>query len=119
MGSEIPLIKKFSDFPTYTDKGSVNQFCEDILPRDEDINGMIGIGVCRVKGPGRVVEGCHDKWIQYFVVISGSGTLYYNQKAYPIKARMIIKIPLNTKHYVRCKANERIEYIYVNRYIKK
>ncbi|MFH0921459.1 MAG: cupin domain-containing protein [Fibrobacterota bacterium] len=109
-------LKDFSDFPTYTDEGSINQFCEDILPKKEDVDGTVGIGVCRIEGPGRVVEGCHDKWTQYFVVISGTGTLFYNGTPFAVKARMIIKIPLNTRHYVECKANERIEYIYVNHY---
>jgi quercetin dioxygenase-like cupin family protein len=119
MGSSGMYLKKFTDFPQYTDAGAVNQFCHDILPRGAGEARDLGMGTCHIKGPGQVGEDAHSTWTQYFLVFQGKGTLYYNGKAFPLAAGQIVEIPKNTRHYVQCAAGEEITYFFINQHDPK
>jgi mannose-6-phosphate isomerase-like protein (cupin superfamily) len=111
--------KRFEEFPEYTDPGSINQKCRDILPRGKGEYKDLGMGVCRITGPGRVGEDAHADWTQYFIVTEGKGTLYYDSRPVPIHAGMIIEIPRLTRHYVSCGEGENIAYFYINGYVTR
>jgi hypothetical protein len=50
-----PYLKRFEDIPPYSDPGSQNQLCRDILPKGI-VEGLL-IGYDRVKGPGHNGNG--------------------------------------------------------------
>lgn len=107
-------IKRFDEFPTYTDPGAENQICHDVLDKGAGEAKQLQIGDCAITGPGQVAEDAHATWSQYFVVIEGGGTLFYNGKPIPVEKDTVIEIPKHTKHYVRCEEGQSIRYIFIN-----
>jgi mannose-6-phosphate isomerase-like protein (cupin superfamily) len=105
-------LKSFDEIPTYSDSGSQNQTCRDIMP-DGVIPGL-AVGYNILEGPGRVGFNCHD-WDQIFVVVQGSGLLLRGEERVPIKAQCIVLIPAGTVHDVHVAPGERIEYVYINK----
>lgn len=107
-------VKRFNEFPTYTDPGAENQVCHDVLDQGVGEAKHLQIGDCAITGPGQVAEDAHATWSQYFVVIEGKGTLFYDGKPVAVEKDMVIEIPKHTKHYVRCERGESIRYIFIN-----
>lgn len=108
-------LKDFADIPSYSDPGSQNQTCRDILPRGV-VPGLL-VGYDRVEGPGHNGLGNHSDWHQVFVAIQGRGTLLRGEERIPIQAPCVLHIPPNTDHNVFVDEGEYIEYIYVNKYL--
>jgi len=110
----MPLIKRFDEVKTYSDFGSVNQLCRDLLDQGEGKAGRLQVGTCEITGPGQVAEDAHQTWTQYFLVTKGAGTLYLDGQPHPFSTNMIAEIPKNTKHYVRCEFKQSIQYFFIN-----
>lgn len=108
-------LKNFADIPTYSDPGSQNQTCRDILPRDIVPDILVGYNI--LEGPGRTGLGNHPGWHQVFVVVQGEGTLLRGEDRIPIQAPCVVHIPPNTDHDVLVAPGEHIEYVYVNKYL--
>jgi mannose-6-phosphate isomerase-like protein (cupin superfamily) len=108
------MIKKFTDFPTYTDPGAINQVCRDILAKNSGEAESLQIGICEITGPGKVAEDSHEKWTQYFLVTDGKGTLHLGEKSIPIAKNMLVEIPKNTPHYAECGEGSRLRYFFIN-----
>ncbi len=107
--------KTFSEIPTYSDPGSQNQTCRDVLPRGIVPNLLVGYNI--LDGPGRVGIGNHSDWHQVFVVVQGKGLLLRGNERLPIQAPCVLHIPPNTDHDVLVEPGEHIEYVYVNEYL--
>ncbi len=107
----MTYLKRFEEIPTYSDPGSHNQTCRDILP--QGVVKGVSIGYNILEGPGRVGRNEHTS-DQIFVVVEGSGTLELGGKRVPLEAQMIVVIPAGTPHDTLVEAGERIEYVYVN-----
>jgi len=110
-----PYLKRFGDIPSYSDPGSQNQLCRDILPRGI-VEGLL-IGYDRVKGPGHNGTGFHEDFHQVFVVVKGRGVLHRGDERIPIEAPCVVHIPPKTRHDVFVAEGEEIEYVYVNKYL--
>jgi mannose-6-phosphate isomerase-like protein (cupin superfamily) len=108
-------LKSFADIPTYSDPGSQNQICRDVLPRDV-VPGLL-VGYDTLEGPGRNGLGNHSDWHQVFVVVDGRGTLLRGEERIPIQAPCVVHIPPHTNHDVLVAPGERIEYVYINKYL--
>jgi len=108
-------LKRFADIPAYSDLGSQNQTCRDVLPRG--IVPELLIGYNTITGPGRTGVAKHAGWHQVFVVVRGKGVLLRGEERVPIEAPCVLHIPPNTDHDVLVAEGERIEYVYVNRYL--
>ncbi len=108
-------LKNFADIPTYSDPDSQNQTCRDILPRGIVPDLLVGYNI--LDGPGRTGPSNHSDWHQVFVVVQGQGTLLRGEERIPIQAPYVIHIPPNTDHDVLVAPGERIEYVYVNKYL--
>ena len=106
-------LKKFDDIPTYSDPGSQNQTCRDIVPRG--IVPGISVGYNILEGPGRTGLHHHAREHQVFVVVQGRGTLLRGEERIPIQASCAVYIPPNTDHDVLVAPGERIEYVYLTR----
>jgi hypothetical protein len=63
--SGSPYLKTFAEIPVYTDLGSQNQICRDILPRGIVPDMLVGYNI--LNGPGRTGLGRHPDWHQVFV----------------------------------------------------
>ena len=108
-------LKAFSEIPTYSDPGSQNQTCRDILPKGIVPGLLVGYDV--VEGPGHNGLGNHTNWHQIFVVVQGRGDLLRGEERIPIEAPCVLHIPPNTDHDVFVAEGERIEYVYINKYL--
>jgi mannose-6-phosphate isomerase-like protein (cupin superfamily) len=108
-------LKNFSEIPTYSDPGSQNQTCRDILPRGIVPDILVGYNI--LDGPGRTGLGNHPGWHQVFVVVKGQGTLLRGAERIPIQAPCVLHIPPNTDHDVLVEPGEHIEYVYLNKYL--
>jgi mannose-6-phosphate isomerase-like protein (cupin superfamily) len=113
--SGSPYLKTFAEIPVYTDLGSQNQICRDILPRGIVPDMLVGYNI--LNGPGRTGLGRHPDWHQVFVVVVGQGTLLRGGEHIPVQAPCVIHIPPNTEHDVLVEAGQHIEYVYINRYV--
>ena len=109
-------VKTFTECPTYSDCGSVNQLCRDILGRGEGEAPDLQIGVCEITGRGFVAEDAHSLWTQYFLVTRGRGTVHLNGKAIPVSEGMIVEIPKDTRHYASCEEGQFLQYFFINIY---
>ncbi len=105
--------KTFAEIPTYSDPGSQNQTCRDVVPRGIVPGVVVGYDI--VEGPGRNGLGCHPTWHQAFVVLKGRGTLVRGDERIEIEAPCVVDIPPATDHDVLVASGERIEYVYVTR----
>lgn len=105
--------KLFTEIPTYSDPGSQNQLCQDVLPRGV-VPGLV-IGYDTIEGPGRNGLNSHPTWHQAFVVLKGRGTLIRGDDHLTIEAPCVVDIPPQTDHDVMVAEGERIEYVYVTR----
>jgi mannose-6-phosphate isomerase-like protein (cupin superfamily) len=114
-GHEKPYLKSFSELPVYSDAGSQNQTCRDILPRGVVPDMLIGYNI--LDGPGRTGLGRHAGWHQVFVVVAGQGTLLRGEELVPVQAPCVVHIPPDTEHDVLVEPGQHIEYVYVNRYL--
>jgi mannose-6-phosphate isomerase-like protein (cupin superfamily) len=108
-------LKNFADIPAYQDDGSQNQTCRDVLPRGIVPDLMMGYNI--LEGPGRTGLANHSAWHQVFVVVQGRGTLLRGDERIPIQSPCVVHIPPNTDHDVLVAPEERIEYVYVNKYL--
>jgi mannose-6-phosphate isomerase-like protein (cupin superfamily) len=113
--SERPYLKSLSEIPVYSDDGSQNQICRDILPRDIVPDILIGYNI--LDGPGHTGLGRHAGWHQVFVVVMGQGTLLRGEERIQVQAPCVVHIPPDTDHDVLVEPGQHIEYVYVNRYI--
>jgi mannose-6-phosphate isomerase-like protein (cupin superfamily) len=107
--------KTFAEIPTYSDPGSQNQICRDILPKG--IVPGLAVGYNILNGPGRVGIGNHSDFHQVFVVIHGQGTLLRGDERIQIQAPCVVHIPAHTDHDVLVEPGGHIEYVYVNEYL--
>lgn len=105
--------KSFSEVPAYSDPGSQNQTCRDVVPRGIVPGVVVGYDV--IEGPGRNGLGRHPTWHQAFVVLRGRGTLIRGDEQIEIEAPCVVHIPPDTDHDVLVAAGEHIEYVYVTR----
>ena len=115
VNDDQPYLKSFADIPTYSDTGSQNQTCRDVLPRG--IVPGLSVGYDVVEGPGRNGLGNHSGWHQVFVIVQGRGTLLRGDERISVEAPCVVHIPPNTDHDVFVAEGERIEYVYVNHYL--
>lgn len=104
-------LKRFDEIQIYSDPGSQNQTCRDVLP--EGVVEGVSIGYNILEGPGRVGTNVHTS-DQAFVVVEGRGTLVIGERRIPLEAQMIVVIPAGVPHDTVVGAGERIEYVYVN-----
>jgi mannose-6-phosphate isomerase-like protein (cupin superfamily) len=111
----MAYLKRFDEIPVYSDAGSQNQTCRDILPRGIVPDVLVGYNI--LDGPGRTGLGRHLDWHQIFVVVQGQGTLLRGEERIPIKAPCVVHIPPDTEHDVLVAPGEHIEYVYVNKYL--
>ncbi|HOG47794.1 MAG TPA: cupin domain-containing protein [Anaerolineae bacterium] len=108
-------LKSFLDIPAYSDPGSENQTCRDVLPRGVVPGLLVGHDV--IEGPGHNGLGRHAGWHQVFVVLAGRGMLVRGAERIAIQAPCVVHIPPDTEHDVLVAAGERIEYVYINKYL--
>lgn len=108
-------LKKFGEIPVYSDPGSKNQTCRDLMPRGIVPEMLVGYNI--LEGPGQTGPNSHETWHQVFVVVKGKGTLVRGQERIPVEAPCIVHIPPNTEHDVEVAPEERIEYVYINKYL--
>lgn len=108
-------LKSFAAIPTYSDPDSQNQTCRDILPKGIVPDLLVGYDI--VEGPGRNGMGNHAEWHQVFVVVAGRGVLLRGEERILLEAPCIVHIPPNTDHDVLVAPDERIEYVYINKYL--
>lgn len=109
-------LKHFSEIPTYSDAASQNQICRNILPSGV-VPGLV-VGYDTIEGPGRNGLGCHAEWDQVFVVLQGAGLLHLGDERIRLEAPCIVLIPANTNHDVEVAPGERIEYVYINKWLE-
>lgn len=105
--------KQFSDIPAYSDAGSQNQICRDVLPRGI-VPGLV-VGHDTITGPGRNGLHKHPTWHQVFVVLEGRGILIRGDERLTLEAPCVVDIPSDTDHDVLVAEGERIVYVYVTR----
>lgn len=110
-------LKNFDEIAVYSDPGSQNQTCRDIMPRGIVPGLLVGYNI--LEGPGQTGMGNHSDWHQVFVVVRGAGTLLRGQERIPVQAPCIIHIPPNTNHDMLVEPGQRIEYVYVNKYLSE
>ncbi|MFN8453459.1 MAG: hypothetical protein U0401_02120 [Anaerolineae bacterium] len=108
-------LKTFDEIPIYSDPGSQNQTCRDIMPRGI-VPGML-VGYNILEGPGCTGLGNHTEWHQVFVVVQGSATLLRGAERIPVAAPCIIHIPPHTDHDMLVAPGQRVEYVYINKYL--
>jgi mannose-6-phosphate isomerase-like protein (cupin superfamily) len=75
------------------------------------------VGYDTLEGPGRNGLGNHSDWHQVFVVVDGRGMLLRGEERIPIQAPCVVHIPPHTNHDVLVAPGERIEYVYINKYL--
>ena len=107
--------KRFDEIPSYSDEGSQNQLCRDIMPKGIVPGLLVGYDV--IEGPGRNGLGHHATWDQVFVVLKGRGVLQRGEERIPLEAPCIVLIPAHTDHDVEVAPGEHIEYVYINKYL--
>ena len=108
-------FKTFAEIPTYSDQGSRNQLCRDLLPKG--IVPELAVGYDIIEGPGRNGPTSHSSWDQVFVVLQGQGVLVRDDERISLRAPCIALIPANTAHDVEVAPGDRIEYVYINKYL--
>ncbi len=108
-------IRNFSDIQIYSDQKSQNQTCRDIMP--QGIVPQLAVGYNILEGPGRTGLGSHPEWHQVFVVVQGAGTLMSGTELTPVQAPCVIHIPPGTDHDMLVKQGQRIEYVFINKYL--
>jgi len=106
-------LRKFTDCEFYQEGGR-NAYYK-IIPRGT--MGNVAAGYVVVEGPETTPANAHTDWEQAYLVIGGSGTLYLDGAPHRVEAGMVARIPLETEHYVEVAEGERLEYIYVNRFL--
>jgi mannose-6-phosphate isomerase-like protein (cupin superfamily) len=106
-------LKRFDEIPIYSDKGSQNQTCRDIMPAG--VVDKVQLGYNILHGPGHTGLGSHT-WDQIFVVVKGAGLLWRGEERIRLEKDMIALIPAGTPHDVHVVEGEHIEYVYVNRH---
>ena len=109
-------LKKFEELPIYTDAGSQNQTCRDVLPRGIVPGLMVGYNI--LDGPGRTGLASHSTWHQVFVLVKGQGTLLRGDERIPVQAPCAVHIPPNTQHDVLVVEGEHVEYVFINKYLQ-
>jgi mannose-6-phosphate isomerase-like protein (cupin superfamily) len=108
-------FRSFAEIQTYSDEGSQNQVCRDILPGGI-VPGLV-VGYDIIEGPGRNGLNSHATWDQVFVVLEGRGILLRGSEHVPLEAPCVVLIPANTPHDVEVAPGERIKYVYINKYL--
>ena len=108
-------LKDFADIPTYTDVGSQNQICRDVLPKGIVPGLMAGYNI--LDGPGRTGLASHTDWHQVFIVVNGQATLLRGDEQIPVQAPCVIHIPPNTEHDMLVADGEHVEYVFINKYL--
>ncbi|MCD6406229.1 MAG: cupin domain-containing protein [Planctomycetes bacterium] len=111
MGSDSP--QRFTDCESYQE-GSRNAYYK-IIPKGT--MGNVAAGYVVVEGPETTPPNAHTQWEQAYFIIAGSGTLVLDGRPHRVEAGMVARIPLETEHYVEVASGERLEYIYVNRFL--
>jgi quercetin dioxygenase-like cupin family protein len=109
-----PYLRDLSSFREYSDPGSLNQVCRDLLDKGAGEARHLQVGICSIDGPGHVAEDRHTGWTQYFLVIEGSGTLSLHGADHRIVKGMIIEIPKGARHSTRCEFGEHLSYFFIN-----
>lgn len=109
------LVRKFTDCEFYREGGR-NAYYK-IIP--QGTMGNVAAGYVVVEGPETTPANAHTDWEQAYLVVGGSGTLYLDGAPQRVEAGMVARIPLETEHYVEVAEGERLEYIYVNRFLEK
>ena len=108
-------LRQFAEIPTYSDPGSQGQTCRDILPCGIVPDLLVGYNI--LEGPARVGLGNHPAWHQVFVVVQGRGMLLWDDERLPVQAPCVVHIPPGTDHDVSVEPGQRVEYVYINRYL--
>lgn len=106
-------VKHFTDCEFYQEGGR-NAYYK-IIP--QGTMGNVAAGYVVVEGPETTPPNAHTGWEQAYLVIGGSGTLVLGGKRHRVEAGMVARIPLETEHYVEVADGERLEYIYLNRFL--
>ena len=110
-------FKTFSEIPIYSDPGSQNQTCRDILPGG--VVPGLAVGYNILDGPGRVGINNHSAFHQVFVVVQGQGLLLRGEERFAIQAPCVVHIPAHTDHDVLVEPGGHIEYVYINEYLNQ
>lgn len=110
---ENDFVQRFTDCEFYQE-GSRNAYYK-IVPKGT--MGNVAAGYVVVEGPGTTPSNAHTDWEQAYFIIGGSGTLVLNGRRRRVETGMVARIPLGTEHYVEVAEGERLEYIYVNRFL--
>ncbi len=106
-------VKHFTDCEYYQEGGR-NAYYK-IIP--QGTMGNVAAGYVVVEGPETTPPNAHTGWEQAYLIIGGSGTLVLGGKRHRVGAGMVARIPLETEHYVEVADGERLEYIYLNRFL--
>jgi mannose-6-phosphate isomerase-like protein (cupin superfamily) len=106
-------VRRFTDCEFYQEGGR-NAYYK-IIP--QGAMGNVAAGYVVVEGPETTPANAHTGWEQAYLVIGGRGTLYLDGAPHRVGAGMVARIPLETEHYVEVAEGERLEYIYVNRFL--
>ncbi len=109
-------LKQFSEIQIYSDKNSRNQTCRDIMP--QGIVPQLAVGYNILEGPGQTGLGKHPQWHQVFVVVRGAGTLLRGSESIPVQAPCVIHIPPGTDHDMLVERGQRIEYVFINKFLE-
>ena len=109
-------LKTFDEFPVYSDPGSQNQTCRDILPRG--IVPQLAVGYNILNGPGRTGLASHSGWDQVFVLVNGQCTLLRGDERIPVQAPCVVHIPPNTTHDMLVTEGEHVEYVFINKFLQ-
>jgi mannose-6-phosphate isomerase-like protein (cupin superfamily) len=116
MARSEAYYRLFAEIPSYSDRGSQNQLCRDIVPRGILPGVVVGYDI--IEGPGRNGLHQHATWHQAFVVLHGRGTLIRGDERIALEAPCVVDIPPLTDHDVLVAEGERIEYVYVTRMLE-
>lgn len=107
------LLRRFTDCEFYQEAGR-NAYYK-IIP--QGTMGDVAAGYVVVEGPETTPANAHTEWEQAYFIIGGSGTLVLDGRRERVEAGIVARIPLETEHYVEVAEGERLEYIYVNRFL--
>jgi len=107
------LVRRFTDCEFYREGGR-NAYYK-IIPKGT--MGNVAAGYVVVEGPADTPANSHSEWEQAYLVVGGSGTLVLGGVEHRVEAGTVARIPLHTEHYVTVADGERLEYIYLNRFL--
>ena len=110
-----PCVRPLSQCEPYEqDEPGISSF-RTVSPENEIPS--LCMGYVTLEGPIVKTPGTHDEWDQVYLVLAGTATVHLNDQSFRITEPSAVMIPHGTMHSVELKAGEKIQYVYVNRWL--